>query len=76
MATEEELREVKNRHSTFLLGLRSVVGVGVERDEQGEFALTVHLDADDPEDRKKLPTELEGHRVRYVMTGPYKKFTP
>jgi hypothetical protein len=73
MATEEELRELKNRHSAFLLGLRSVVGVGVERDEQGEFALTVHLDADDPEDRKKLPAELEGHRVRYVLRGPYKK---
>jgi hypothetical protein len=69
MATEEELRDLKKRHAATLLEHPAVAAVGIEKDEKGELALTVHLTgaADD------LPRELDGHRVRYVRRGPYTK---
>ena len=70
MATKEkQIRALKKRHSAALLAHQCVAGVGVERDEQGDFTLTVHLTGDAPD----LPKELEGHPIRYVRRGPYKK---
>jgi hypothetical protein len=74
MASEEELREVKRRHSMELLGQPGVVGVGIERDAGGEFSLAVHLASDDPDVRKRLPQDLEGHPIRFVITGRFRKF--
>lgn len=45
VATEEELREVKRRHSMRLLQLPGVSGVGVEKDSAGNYVLVVHVDA-------------------------------
>ena len=73
MATEQEIREVKRRHSSHLLSQPGVSGVGIEKDEAGEYVLAVHLDTDDPEGRKRLPDEIEGHRVKYVQSGPFRK---
>jgi hypothetical protein len=69
MATESELRLLKQRHGATLLANPAVAAVGIERDEQGELALTVHLTADAAD----LPRELEGHRIHYVRRGPYSK---
>ena len=69
MATEDEIRALKKRYSFELLKNRAVSGVGVERDENGEYVLTVHL-SDDAFD---LPSELEGLPVRYVRGGPFEK---
>ncbi|PYS90205.1 MAG: hypothetical protein DMF64_15585 [Acidobacteria bacterium] len=71
MATEQEIREVKHRHSSRLLNQPGVSGVGIERDEQGNYVLAVHLA--DPDARKQLPDEIEGHPVKYIHTGPYRK---
>ena len=35
----------------------------------GDYVLTVHLSEDAPE----LPSEVEGHAIRYVRRGPYRK---
>lgn len=69
MATEKEIRALKKRVSAELLKNRAVSGVGVEREENGEYVLAVHLSEDAPD----LPCELEGHPVRYVRSGPYEK---
>jgi hypothetical protein len=73
MATEQEIRELKRRHSSRLLNQPGVAGVGIEKDAAGEYVLTVHLDADGPEPRG-LPAEIEGHPVKYVSSGPFRKF--
>ena len=73
MATEEEIRELKRRHSSQLLGRPGVCGVGVERDESGQYLLAVHVDTDDAEVLRGLPEEIEGHAVRYVRSGPFRK---
>lgn len=73
MATEQEIREVKRRHSQRLLNQPGVSGVGIEKDDAGEYVLTVHLDTDDPEKRESLPDEIEGHRVKYIHSGPFRK---
>ena len=71
MATEEKIRDVKRRHSLHLLKQPGVCGVGVERDEAGDYVLAVHLD--DPGARANLPDEIEGHPVKYVQSGPFRK---
>jgi hypothetical protein len=69
MATEDEIRQLKERHGGRLLAHRSVNSVGVERDEGGEYALTVDVSGD----ASDLPRELDGHPIRYVSRGPYVK---
>ena len=73
MATEDEIRDLKARHSAGLMARPGVAGVGVERDEAGGYVLTVHLASDDPVLRAALPETLEGHPVRYALSGPYRK---
>jgi hypothetical protein len=73
MATEEEIRELKRRHSANLLGKPGVSGVGIEKDEKGGYVLAVHIDADGP-DALGLPAAIEGHPVRYIRSGPFRKF--
>jgi len=51
-----------------------VSGVGIEKDDTGEYVLAVHLDADKPEEGKELPAEIEGVPVKYVRSGPFEKF--
>lgn len=73
MATFDEIRALKKRHSPTLLRRPGVCGVDVETAESGEAVLTVHLDSADPAVRAQLPDRLEGHPVRYVHTGPFRK---
>jgi hypothetical protein len=68
----ETLRAVKDRHSRSLLARPGVSGVGIEADPEGRFCLTVHLDGDRPRAREGLPDTLEGHPVRYLVTGPFR----
>ena len=75
IATEQEIRELKHRHSARLLSQPGVSGVGIEKDDSGEYVLAVHLDSDDPEARKLFPDEIEGHRVKYIKSGPFRKLT-
>lgn len=73
MAKEDELRAIKKRHSARLLQQEGVSGFGIENDEAGEPVLVVHLAADDAEVRNRLPDELEGHRIHYRRSGPFRK---
>lgn len=73
MATEEEMREIKRRHAADLLRQPGVCGVGVEKDETGEFVIAIHLDTDDPRVQAALPNQIEGHSVRFIRSGPFRK---
>jgi hypothetical protein len=73
MATFDEIRALKKRHSPALLRQPGVCGVDIETTPSGEAVLTVHLDTADPAVRDQLPDQLEGHPVRYVHTGPFRK---
>jgi hypothetical protein len=72
MSTEDEIRDLKRRHSRTLLGREGIAGVGVEEDGDG-FYLSVLLDRDDPDLRAGLPERIEGHRVKVRVTGPFRK---
>jgi len=72
VATEEELREVKRRHSMRLLQLPGVSGVGVEKDSAGNYVLVVHVDAQQPASATNVPETLEGHPVLVKRSGPFR----
>jgi hypothetical protein len=72
MATEEQLRELKRRHSPRLLQISGVSGVGIEKDDAGEYVLAIHVNADVPRTEENLPETIEGHRVKVVRSGPFK----
>lgn len=72
MATEEQLREIKRRHSPRLLQMPGVCGVGVEKDDSGQYVLAVHVNATDRHAEENVPETIEGHRVKVVRSGPFK----
>lgn len=69
MTTERAIKALKKRHSKTLLAHPNVAGVGVERDATGDYVLVVHLTADAAD----LPAEIDGHRLHYVRSGPFRK---
>ena len=75
MLTEQEAREVKRRHSTELLSKPGVSGVGVEKDDDGQFVIAVHLSTDEPGVEEQLPKEIEGFRVKFLHSGPFRRFS-
>lgn len=75
MSKEDELRAIKRRHSAHLLQQKGVSGVGIEEDETGEPVLVIHIASDDEETENRLPKELEGHRVLFRRSGPFRKLS-
>lgn len=74
MASEDELRQIKRRHSARLLQLPGVSGVGIEKDESGDLVLAVHLDSTDPDAGNDVPDMIEGQPIKRVKSGPFTKF--
>jgi len=72
MATEETARAVKSKYSLDLLKKPGVSGVGVEKDQDGEYVIALHLDQDHPQLANDLPQKLEGVRVKHVFSGPFR----
>ena len=70
-ATVDKLRTVKRRHAAALLRRPGVSGVDI--DDTGAGAITVHLDTRDPKLLRGLPRTLDGIKVEYVYTGPIRK---
>jgi hypothetical protein len=75
MASEQEARDVKNRHSTALLRLPGVCGVGVQKASDGDFYIAVHIESSDAKVTEQLPKQLEGLRVETIVSGPFKKLS-
>jgi hypothetical protein len=73
MASFDEVRALKRRHSADLLKRPGVCGLDIETTGSGDSVLTVHLDTDDPDVRGGLPDQLDGFPLRYLYTGPFRK---
>ena len=71
MATEEEVKEIKRRHSDRLLQEPGVCGIGVEKDKEGNYVLAVHLDATHLDAGATIPDFIEGCPVRRIPSGPF-----
>ncbi len=75
MATEQQAREVKQRHSLRLLQQEGVSGVGVERDKDGNYFLAISLATDDPKLQASIPRELDGCPTKINITGSFNKLS-
>ncbi len=75
MASEQQARDAKNRHSMELLGMPGVCGVGVQKTDAGEFYIAVHLESDDPQLAASVPKQLDGVMVQTLASGPFKKLS-
>jgi hypothetical protein len=73
LATEAEIRDLKQRHAARLMARPGVNGVGVERADDGGYVLAVHLESDDPALLADLPEEIDGLPVRYAASGAYRR---
>ena len=71
MATEQQIREIKQRHGPALMKQAGISGVGIEKDEQGGYVLAVH--ASDPKALASVPEQIEGVPVKRVHSGPFVK---
>lgn len=75
MKSEQEVREIKRRHSGRLLALPGVCGVGVEKDDKGEYVLALHLENESPSVTAGLPARIEDCPVKWIHSGPFHKVT-
>ncbi len=66
------IQEVKAKHASQLLEQPGVVSVGLGRDELGNPAIIVGLEAPRPETEALLPHSLEGYPVITRVIGPVK----
>ena len=73
MASEQELREIKRKHSAWVLQQPGVCGFGIERDDTGNFVLAVHLDSTHPTAGATVPESIDGHPVKRIHSGPFTK---
>lgn len=73
MATFEEAKQVKHKHSAALLRQRGICGVDVQTDAAGGAVICVHLDSNEAAVLKAVPKQLEGIPVKCLQTGPFQK---
>lgn len=66
------IQEVKARHAPRFLALPGVVSVGIGREAGGHEVIVIGLDRARPETQARVPTELEGYRVRMEIIGTVK----
>ena len=73
MATIQEAREIKRKHSAYLLGLPGVVGVGITQDNSGSYGLLVHVEDADQNLLKSLSERIKDCPVKIEISGGYRK---
>ena len=74
MATKEQAEALKHKLSRRVLRVPGVSGVGIERGtDPDDYEIVVHVEDDNPETRARLEGELDGHPVRIVRSGKFKK---
>ena len=70
MASEEEIRRVKERHEMRLLEIPGVQGVGIG-DDGPRTAIKVYVDDPSPDVRERVPGDLEGVPVVIEHSGTF-----
>jgi hypothetical protein len=73
MGKEQEIKEVKRRHSAWMLRQPGVCGFGIEKDENGILVLTVHLDSTKADAGTTVPELIDGFPVKRLRSGPFAK---
>lgn len=63
------VEEVLERYRGELMSIKGVTGFGITGFE-GEPAVLVYIESDDPSLKARLPSELEGYKVLTEVTGP------
>lgn len=74
MVSETKAMQVKQRYSAQLLSQPGITGVGIEKGDDGEFVLAIHVDGSNPDIASQLPKQLDGLPVKIVKSGPYRAF--
>ena len=69
---EGKAEQIKHRHTTELMKLQGVNGVGLKEDEKGDFVLVLYLD--DLADLSRLPKAVDGLEFVYEHTGKLRGF--
>jgi hypothetical protein len=75
MTSEEQVKRIKSQNAAYLLQRPGVSGIGVEKAENGDFVLAVHLDPAFPEASEAVDHRLQncGCQVRKYFSGPFTK---
>lgn len=63
--------EIKKRRDQELMNIPGVVGTGLSRDSDGAPVIEVYVERLSPKMEQSVPAELEGVRVRIVVTGAF-----
>jgi hypothetical protein len=74
MVTEAEAHDIKRRHSVELMRRPGVCGVGVEKDQHGNFVLRLHVASESPDVEMNLPKEIDGLPVLITRSGQFRSF--
>jgi hypothetical protein len=69
--TDDHVREVKRQLSQRFLGQPGISGVGIERDEDGQPLIVIHVSSSDPSITQQIPDEFDGVRIRTIHSGPF-----
>ena len=73
MATFDEAKAVKRKHSANLLQQAGICGVDVQTNHAGQSSICIHVDTNDATVLASIPKELEGIPVNCLRTGPFRK---
>jgi hypothetical protein len=66
---EPTISKVKEKYSSWLMGIKNVNGVAIEYHDDGTEYINVSVLKLTPEIKKKIPTELEGYQVEVEEVG-------
>jgi len=65
---QSEIAVAKERNENALMAIDGVEGVAIGRDRIGDAALVIYVR--EPSVKRQLPSQVEGHAVETVVTGP------
>jgi len=65
----DDIKQVKAEHEQRLLAIPGVVSIGIGLDADGNEAIVVGLEKDDPEITRQIPAELDGYAVIIRQVG-------
>ena len=68
-SVSNDIKQVKAEHEQRLLAIPGVVSIGVGLGQDGNPAIIVGLEEDDPAISEQIPTELDGHAVIIRQVG-------
>ena len=65
----KNINEVMKQHTTHLMSIDGVVGVGIGELESSQSCITVMVIKEDEKLKKKIPMELNGYPVKIHVSG-------